>query len=230
MSAPWYKANPGRYAREKAEVRDEYPELFFVEEHPVIYIRGSFPIAPAGGSALAVFEIDVEVPHRFPAELPVVRETAGRIPRTIDRHINDQEGWCCLGVEEAFRREYAEGFTLLDFLNGPVCAFFAGQRYYELTDKWPTGEWSHGPEGLFEYYEELLDTKDRAKICRYAHTLQRGQVKGHHECPCGSGEALRDCHRDQVDELRRHIPASTASRTLTRLKRHDDYVRPSSTL
>ncbi len=47
--------------------------------------------------------------------------------------------------------------------------------------------------------------------------LSMNEVKGHHPCPCGSGKALRQCHRDEVDELKKRIPSFMARRMLNRV-------------
>lgn len=220
---PWYKKNPERYRREKQEVGVRYPELHFCEADPFVVVRGTFPVLGESGRILARYDVEVKVPPAYPAELPAVYEVGGDIPRRSDRHINTVRGECCLEAEVDFWVRHGTDYRLLDFLEGPVQSFFAGQRYFEITGDWPHGERAHGPEGIFQAYEEILETCDRRAICRWAYILKQEELNPHFECPCGSGKSTKDCHLDLMIRLRDRIPTSAFERSLHWLSRHPDF-------
>jgi hypothetical protein len=83
---------------------------------------------------------------------------------------------------------------------------------------WPFGERSHGREGLVETYAELLCLDDPGTVPAYLDCLRKKELKGHFDCPCGSNKRLRDCHRDQLQELRKRIPVHLAQRAYDRLR------------
>jgi len=224
MSAPWHRAEPNRLERLQREVQQEYPELFFTVENDVVCLRGTFPLEYEG-RVLDRFKIEVEFPHDFPDTPPIVRETGGRIPDNPDWHIYGNERGCCLYVMEAFLVKHPDGYTLLEFLDGPVQSFFLNTYHKEVTGEPLFGERSHGAEGIFEFYEEYLETDDREEILRYIDVLRKAEAKGHLRCPCGSGEKLRDCHADRIRQMRELISPSVAKRSWVALYQNEDALR-----
>ena len=223
MTKPWYKRDPDRYAREKQRVQERYPELRFYEDEPLILIHGAFPVLDKHGETLDRYRIEILVPPSFPENLPIVFEVGERIPRHLDRHIVNQKGQCCLETEVDFRARHGADYNLVDFLDGPVRSFFADQSHFEETGEWPHGERSHGSEGMFESYEEILGTTDREAICRWVYYLAQQEVNLDYDCPCGSGLPIRNCHQEQFARLRDRIPSSAADKSLRDLARHPDF-------
>jgi hypothetical protein len=223
MSKPWFKKYPGRYTQEKEQVKRKYPELSFSEKSPNIVVHGAFPVLGESGEVLDRYQIRIRVPPDFPNEISAVYETGGDIPRSRDRHIENDEGKCCLEIEEEFWIRHGQGYNLTEFLDGPVRSFFADQSYFDEEGIWPHGQRSHGAEGIFEAYEELLGTGDRGVICRWVHLLAQEEVPPQYDCPCGSDSPIDQCHLDLLIQLRDRIPPPTAQRSLNRLASHSDF-------
>jgi hypothetical protein len=213
MKRPWHKEKPELLERMKEAVLKEYPTLLFYPEDECVFVRGDFPIADEG-KVLDQFSIEIELPRYDPNDLPVLREIGGRIPRTQDNHINVPSGEVCLFVPDERWRIYPRGSTLLDFLNGPLRNYFIGYSLFELGEPWPFGQRSHGAEGIFEYYSELLGTDDRRVVIRYLECMSKPTLKGHWECPCGSGKRIRNCHQTTLNDLRLKIPPLGAKYSL----------------
>lgn len=193
----------------KSEVETAYPGLRVSLAEGQLAITGTFPVQH-DGSAIDFFRIRVEVPKAFPRDLPTVFETEGRIPWIADRHV-ESSGKACLFVPDERWKYFSENGTLLDFLRGPVHAFFLSQHVFENTGKWPFGARSHGVDGIAEAYAEELGSADLELVCRYLDVLRKSEVKGHWPCPCGNGKKLRDCHQDQVRALRAKVSPRVAS-------------------
>lgn len=223
MIVPWYKKNPGRYSREKEEVESKYPELHVCKDDSFIIVRGTFPVVNDSGRIETRYDIEVRVPPAYPDELPVVYEVGGDIPRHLDRHISSEEGRCCLEAEVDFWMRHGSDYNLVDFLEGPVFSFFAAQRYFDITGEWPHGERSHGSEGIFQAYEEILNTRDRAAICRWVYMLKQDELNPHFDCPCGSGKPTEECHPDLLKRVRDRIPKSVFERSFMWFSRHPDF-------
>ena len=217
MSQPWHRANPALFEKEKTEVEAAYPNLHFYVANEVVVVRGTFPIVFTG-EVLDRHLIEVELPRDHPKSLPIVRETGGRIPRTPDRHMNPVDGTACVLLLDERWRVWPNGSTLLQFLDGPVHNFFLGQSLVELGDRWPFGQWSHGAEGIREFYTDVLGTVDIRVITGYLDCLGKKKIKGHWSCPCRSGKRLRDCHSALVQDLAAKIPRQVAIRSFGTLR------------
>jgi hypothetical protein len=220
MTKPWYLRNPAYFEETQRQVNREYTSLIFTIEQGTVFLRGVFPLR-FGDQDIDHFGIEVQIPDRFPDEIPIVREVGGRIPRIIDRHVITADGQLCLFVREERWRLYPQGSTLLDFLKGPVHSHLLGQAMVELGAGWPFGERSHGLKGVLEHYEELIGTNDLSVIKRYMLILSKKSVGGHLPCPCGSGKKIRDCHLELITSLRERIPPRMATSALVALMQQE---------
>jgi hypothetical protein len=214
MTKPWHEARPDLVSEIQEVLRTDYPDLYFLLEGQTAKICGSFPIADDAG-AIDRFAIAVTFPDTFPDDLPAVRETGGRIPHIADRHVNTNGTACLLVPEEWFVISPDRSFRA--FMAGPVRNYFLGQALVELGKPWPFGERQHGLPGLIDTYAELLGVTDTVLV-EYLFYLEKLTVKGHWQCPCGSGAVLRRCHLTKVRELQKRIPPHIAAKMLGRLR------------
>lgn len=215
MKRLWYEKNPGLLRAMEAEVPKQHPDLRVVNECGTVSIRGSFPVMDGTGT-LDRFQIEISLPPDFPDSTPVLREIGGRIPWHEDRHVNPQNGEACPIVPEEWLLRPDRG-SIVAFLDGPVRNFFLGQILVEAGQPWPFGERTHGVAGLFEAYAEMVGTSDRDAILRHLECLSKETLKGHWNCPCGSGHRLRNCHWEQLKSLHQRIPPFVARQALERL-------------
>jgi hypothetical protein len=212
MNRVWHRRDPTLFVREKIEVEGHYPQLHVVVTGDQVLVRGTFPVI-AEGVARDRYSVEIHLAKDHPRSLPVVREVGGRIPRTPERHINHDGAACVLLPDERWR-VWPPGSTLLTFLQGPVHSFFLAQSLVERGDPWPFGQWGHGADGVREYYEALLHTADLQVICHYLQCLAAKEIKGHWDCPCTSGQRLRNCHMKTLIDLRGKIAPADAARSL----------------
>ena len=221
MKQPWYKTNPSLFAEIERQVQAEYLNLHFFAEGDIVFVRGSFPLSYQG-RILDRYLIEIELPKRDPEDVPIVREIGGRIPHTMDNHINPgtPKGDICLFVPDERWKVFPKGSSMLDFLNGPVRNYFLGFSLVQLGEAWPFGERKHGGPGIVESYTELLGTSDVSTIKRYLQCLSAKVLKGHWLCPCGSGAKIRKCqHQSLLRELRAKILPTAARASLQQLNR-----------
>ena len=185
----------------------------FIIEGQYVLVENTGSINPAG--PITAFDIKIVTSNRYPVQEPEVFETSGRIPRSPDRHIND-DGDCCVTVWEEWLA-ISDDKRFAAFLNGPLREFFLAQYWFENTGKWPFGERSHGEKGLVEAFADVLKIqKNKQNVIYYLRLLSQEWPKGHWLCPCGSGKRLRYCHRDDLMLLHKRVPAHLARRMLKR--------------
>jgi hypothetical protein len=205
---------------QRAIVFDQ-PKLSATQDGSDIIIEGQYVLVENSGSTrpagpITAFDIRIVTGNRYPVQEPKVFETEGRIPRTPDRHIND-EGDCCVTVWEEWLIISGDA-SFAAFLNGPLREFFLAQYWFEKSGKWPFGERSHGEKGLVEAYADVLGISHKKQDVTYhLRLLSQDWPKGHWLCPCGSGQRLRNCHKADLMELHNRVSPRMAKRMLQRI-------------
>jgi hypothetical protein len=211
---PWHQRDPQLADQIRADLRARYPNLnLFIEADGSASVRGTFPVLSPEGRVLDRYQVSIDIPADYPRALPVVREVGGRIPWKPEFHVN-RDGTACVLLPDDRWRCFPEGARFIQFLDGPVHDFFLGQSLVAVGEDWPFGQWSHGRDGVLEYYQWLLGTEDKDTIERFLSVLGKLNMKGHWECPCGSGRKIRKCCRARIEDLRNKIPSQTARRAL----------------
>ncbi len=219
VEKPWHVAQPG-VVEDVRSALAAYPALHLFLSETNAEIRGTFPVRDEAGRTLDEYTVSIELPGNYPSALPIVRETAGRIPWTLDRHVLLTTGACCVLLPDARWEEFPVAAPFSEYLSGPLHDYFLGQSIVEDGGDWPFGEWAHGNDGRRDYYRELFKTENTATIRRFLEVLAWPHQKGRVSCPCGSGRRLGKCCRAKVDDLRTKIPPATARRAFTALGFH----------
>ena len=157
------------------------------------------------GTITDTFEIKLLVPEGYPDRLPRVRETRAKITGDYDHVYAD--GRLCLAVPVEERRIFGQQPSLLGFVNGLVVPYLYGYCHWERHGEHPFGEQKHGAKGIVQYYVERLHLKDdMAALAIVAFLFEHG-YRGHHACPCRSGQIVRRCHGSALRELHEnHTP------------------------
>jgi hypothetical protein len=149
------------------------------------------------------YEIEITVPLSFPRELPLVKETAGRVPKNF--HTND-DGSLCLGSPVRQHLELSKSPTLPGFVQRCVIPYLYGFSFREKHGELPFGELDHGMKGIRHDFAELfgVTSHDAAtRMVELAGMKERNANK--RPCPCGSGRRLGKCHNRRVNTLRKQL-------------------------
>lgn len=192
-----------------------YPTLHVYERPNEVLVKGTFPIL-SDDSVLDRYSVEIYVRRDKSDAWPAVRETGGRIPKTADYHISS-DGTACLFVEDEAYYQFPNGLSFVEFLEIPVRNFFLSQSIVANGGDWPLGYRSHGTEGVIEFYMEKLNTEDPVELLKCLKCLSIESVKGHHPCPCESGEIYRRCHQARLSAIRPRIKPTFAARILNRI-------------
>lgn len=214
---PWYDRNPTLANEIRKDLRTRQPNLHLLTgADGAAVIRGTFLVRGSGERVLDQYLITIELPDNYPKDLPVVREIGGKIPCSIDYHI-ERDGRACVFLPDDRWHCFPEESSFSKYLDGPLHNFFLGQSLVALGENWPFGEWGHGANGILEYYEQFLETDDAKAIIRFLQAAAKLNLKPHLPCPCGSGRKIRKCCRDKVLELRHRISPAIARKSLEHL-------------
>jgi len=213
-SRAWHVARPELAERIRRDLTAEYPSLHLFVEAGRAFVRGTFPVVGPGGGVLDRFQVSIELPARFPHDLPITRETGGRIPWTPQRHV-DPDGTACVLLPDERWRVFPVDAPFIDYLKGPLHSYFLGQIIVEQGKPWPFGEWAHGGDGVIDFYAELLGTRDLVRIASWLVELERPKMQGHRRCPCASGKRIQECCIERLEAIRAKIDVATATRSLS---------------
>lgn len=215
MNRPWHKKHPDRLNLLKQELEKNYPDLNVFSDDDVIQLRGGFPVIHEG-IELDRFQIQIIIPPDFPRSIAIVKELEGRVPsKNPDWHAYASGTLCVIVPEEWLIN--AQSDSLIAFLDGPLRNYFIAHALAEAGIKRPMGERSHGVQGLWEAYGEMVGTTEPLTIQRYLKCLSIAQARGHLDCPCGSGKRLRKCHMPDIMKLKKTIHPHVAKSALKRL-------------
>lgn len=170
---------------------------------------------------------------------PTREDSASRLPELnivglgacLDRHLQQPSGTACLisPLEEGpFLRP---DFSFRVFFEQLILPFLYGQRFYELHERWPWGEYSHGLAGVLESYGRLKSFAEEVttECLRQLHRepsawekirafLQSfDEIIGFERCFCSKHCRLKDCHPEALfglKQLRRNLKAAPHLRVM----------------
>lgn len=149
------------------------------------------------------YDIQISFPNKFPRELPTVYETAGRIPRKGEYHVNS-DGSLCLGSPIRLLMKLSRSPTYLGFASECIVPYLFSISYKFKYGKFPFGELPHGTPGELVDYANLFGLKsiEQARVA----VKYLGMKKRHANklpCPCGCGRRLGKCSfNNRLNEFR----------------------------
>tara|TARA_R110000744_G_scaffold91550_1_gene177542 strand:+ start:62042 stop:62728 length:687 start_codon:yes stop_codon:yes gene_type:complete len=198
----------------------QQPGLKLWQTGEIHFAKGEFVLSDGASlrGRLDAFEIEMAVATSYPEVEPQVREVGGRIPYDPDRHMY-RNGRCCTCIWEEWCATSADT-SFKAYCEGPLRNFFLSQHIFEKTNKWPFGERAHGAAGYVQAAASFLGLdEDNARADRYLQAVVAQSLRGHWDCPCGSGKRVRDCHYDELVDMRAAVDRGQA------LKLHSQLVQ-----
>jgi hypothetical protein len=233
---PWFKSNRKLFRKERAALASVAPLLGMVIVRPrfrpdskkvlkqeSVVVRGTYGISIPGSAHQIEYGIFIFMPNNYPKQVPNLFCNDLKLPiGEIDRHIMS-DGSACLGVYTDIMTRWFLKPDIVNFLENFVAPFLVWQAYYDAHQKPPPwGDRSHFSEGIIEYYAELLGINRCQAIVEFMKLLARkNRPKGHEICPCGSGERLRNCHRELLYITRENIAWQFVVKDLDAVLRDD---------
>lgn len=187
-----------------SELKDTFPDLALKSSDDEFAVYEGFIGFSSNYNGLGLIEDVFQIEITFPLidiGDPIVKETAGRIPRERDNHINE-DGTICLGAPLEVQRKHRQNPTLYGFITEQIIPFLYGFLYQQKHGFLPFGELSHGTEGIKEYYKELFSIELDFAVLEFLKIIVTDNYRGHLPCPCGSNVKLRRCHGPKIRDIK----------------------------
>lgn len=177
------------------ELLERYPSLSICNQttdHTTI--SGSIHIFRVfnGYTLNKAYTIEIGIPVNS-TELPYITDIGGHIDNNY-HHFYKETRQLCLATDTQIMFRFAEGFSLVAWMEEFVELYYFSYEYYQRYEEFPFGERSHGTLGILETYQDVFATRDVAKAYLILKFITSSSYRGHLQCPCGSGKKIRNCH------------------------------------
>lgn len=176
----------------------DYPGMgIYPSSQPGLELRGvlAFHAHPTGRPEITdQYAVTIVVPPAFPAALPAVTETSGRIPRDGHHHINPDDTMC-LGSPLRLLLKLSRQPTLHGFAEGCLVPYlYAISHKLKFGGPFVFDELDHGAPGALQDYIDLFGVK-RPEQARAAWLLlaMKERRANKSPCPCGCGRRVGKC-------------------------------------
>lgn len=175
----------------------KYPRLSYGAERSEQVVKGTIEVLDG-----VSFEVHITFPKDYPRCFPIVREVSDKIPKVSDRHVNP-DGSLCLAVRPQELILCKRGLTFESFMDKILIPHLAREFVKSETGEYPSGEYSHGADGVLEYFRESTGINERNKILRLIELAIAPNGDGMYDaCLCGSGRKFKFCHYRSCLEFR----------------------------
>jgi len=155
---------------------------------------------PGKAQVVDRYAIELSIPKNFPKEIPSVRETGGRIPRSYHKL---RDGSLCLASPTKLRLLLTESPSILRFVERCLIPYLYRYSYRGQHGVSPFGELDHGPAGIRQDLMPLLGVDRETAVPGFVELAAMNKRNANKKlCPCGSGLRLGCCHNRRVNWLR----------------------------
>lgn len=195
-------ANNDTFNKQIETIRQEYPNFQEKQESDHSYLKGILDIPDDDGNIAGSFSIEIHPSKDFPFAFPILYEVGGEIPCEADWH-KYFDNSCCLTVLAKEKLICKNGITLVWFVQNIAIPYFANQLYRKQTGKY-LQEYSHGSDGIWEFYAELFYSRDhRVWLHCLENSFGNSKFERNGECYCNSGKKYKKCHLPIENDVRR---------------------------
>lgn len=178
-----------------------YPLLKRVEEEGFVRVVGEIPLIHPEHGEFDRYVVSIRFPQSYPKCFPKVIETSEKIPRQDFRHINPDQT-LCLAVEPEEKAIAKNGIQFKYFLEKVLVPHLARETFREINGSYPDGEYGHGNDGIWEFYELVLESTDRKLIISELEDIVYSKWQGRNElCNCGSSKKFKKCHLEKWNKV-----------------------------
>jgi hypothetical protein len=155
-------------------------------------IAGTFRFSANNAEVVDSYELLVAIDDALLEEPPRVFETAGRIPRDGNYHVNPDDT-LCLGSPLRVRMMLSESPNLVSFAERCIVPYLYGMSK-ALARGEPLPGLAHGGPGMLQDYAEMFGLKTREQVARALRLCgMRPRIANKCRCPCGCGRKLLHC-------------------------------------
>ena len=148
------------------------------------------------------FDVELHIPDTYPRDLPRTIETSKEISSNYPHVYKD--GFLCLETPAGELEQFQRRPVLLGYINLLVIPYLYSYCYWKKFGQYPFGERAHYGEGIVQYYTKKLQLKplnQEAAVLAIVRYLYERDYNKNDPCPCGSGKAIRNCHKKKLQKL-----------------------------
>lgn len=190
------------------------------EPRPGLVLTGKFAFigrSAKHGVVEDVFTLKILIPPGFPKDLPTVFETAGKIPRNGDFHVNPN-GSLCLGSPLRLLWKLSRTPTLCGYAETCLVPYlFAVSHKLRNGGAMPFDELAHGTPGELADYADMFGLQSAEQAKRALEMLGMKKRRANKlPCPCGCGKRLGKCRFNERLKEFRALASRTWFRNLQR--------------
>jgi hypothetical protein len=183
-------------------------------ENGIISITGGIDVIDDLMQYWDTYSVQIVFPTDYPTNPPDLFEVGGKIEPTDTWHVN-KKGDCCLSPRAKVFFDLPSGITLLGWLDKLALPFLANHVHKKKFGEYANGEYSHGVEGIFEFYGELFHMDNHnAIIDRIKKICGMRELGKNAECFCGSGKKYKRCYILEPGKHYMGVPLSVLKRDL----------------
>ncbi len=152
------------------------------------------------------YKLRIEI-EKFPDSFPRVFEIEERIPRKVDRHINNDNTLCFTTKpnEEILLKTLIT--SIEDFIEKILIPYLVNNSYYEINGEYMFGEYNHHPQiSIYETYKDLLGINNHYHIANILKEVASGKkYRPNDICYCGSNKKIKKCgnHENAYRKLKK---------------------------
>jgi hypothetical protein len=193
---------PKYLSRDIETALKSYPLLKIFEREGKVFVTGEIPLTHSSYGEFDCYSVCIRFPIDYPKRFPIVIETSKKIPRIPNRHINDIDNSLCLAVLPEELKISKNGITFKYFLDKILVPHLSRETYYSIEKKYPDGEYEHGSDGIWKYFQEILEITDREILLFELNKIINAQWVGRNEdCGCGSRLKFKKCHLSKWNKV-----------------------------
>ncbi len=150
------------------------------------------------------YEVKIEFPNQFPYCFAKVWETSNKIPKKPERHVNP-DGSLCLGVIQEEIIITKKGIGIREFIEKILKPHLSRETYRRIKKKYPHGEYSHGIDGVLEYFYEKFNSNNPTNILEILDLILNNKLPERNErrCICGKENKFKKCHLPAIEKVQR---------------------------
>ncbi|HCL56518.1 MAG TPA: hypothetical protein DHW82_05860 [Spirochaetia bacterium] len=202
----WYETNPLLYFNEKISLFEHYRHLVFEENEGKIRLTGRLRVIDQNGDEHGNFLVEIVFPDDYPYEFPKVYEKEGKIPVDSARHMNSDGSFAlCFKYDEIFHIK--KGLKVIYLIETLIIPFLSRQLFFDQFGEWVSGDRLFGDEGIVDFYQKELNTKDLKIISNILETvLTTHKIAPNAPCFCKSGKKFKKCHRELFEHIKMKVP------------------------
>jgi uncharacterized protein YecA (UPF0149 family) len=180
----------------------KYTSLTLNVSDEIPFIQGVFTAYDkTSNTEIEDYNVLIRFTEKYPYAFPVVIETSKKIPKDLSRHVKG-DGTLCFANWQDELSACKNGITFIWFLDEILNTHLCREFVKEKTGNYPTGERSHGIEGIWEGYYDVLSITDKSKVLEELDLiLNHNQIGRNHPCYCNKGKKYKACHEKIESEV-----------------------------